>query len=211
MTQKALAEKSGISISALQRYEADERIPAIDAIYKIATALGVDVLEIIDFHSAAATATVPAAPRLTSNPPGHSASPIGSNIREYRQQKGMTQRELAAAIGKSYSSIQKYELDIATPPLSIIHKIAAALGVDAWKLIGSSDIAAVLHTTPAHLMDWDENDEMLPSVTVIDHEEVQNTLRIILTEKEFAVVRAYQSADERAQNDALLLLQTHQK
>ncbi len=122
---------------------------------------------------------------------------IGSNIREFRKKKGMTQRELAVKIDKSYSSIQKYELDIAVPPLSVIHEIAAALGVDAWEIIGFNNV--------------EFPDEGLPPATVIDYEEAQNTLRIILTEKEFTMVRAFQAADERAQDDAILLLQTHKK
>ena len=34
---------------------------------------------------------------------------IGNNIKSYRQKKGITQKQLASLIGKTESSIQKYE------------------------------------------------------------------------------------------------------
>lgn len=53
---------------------------------------------------------------------------IASAIKQARKGK-MTQRELAEAIGKSFSSIQKYELGLATPPVHTLIKIADVLGV----------------------------------------------------------------------------------
>lgn len=65
---------------------------------------------------------------------------VGGNIRRLRKKARMTQKELAAAIGKSFSSVQKYELDIATPPLTVIQKIADAFGVDRWEVIGFNNV-----------------------------------------------------------------------
>lgn len=53
---------------------------------------------------------------------------IASAIKQARKGK-MTQRELAKAIGKSFSSVQKYELGLATPPVHTLNKIADVLGV----------------------------------------------------------------------------------
>ena len=63
-------------------------------------------------------------------------SSISENIRSVRIQKGITQKELAKRIKKSYSSVQKYEMGIAVPPLSVVEKIAEALGVDKFEIIG---------------------------------------------------------------------------
>jgi len=66
-------------------------------------------------------------------------SDIGSKIRQLREEKGMTQEELALKVGyKSRVSINKIELqrDI---PIKKLEPIATALGV-----------------TPAFLMGWDE-------------------------------------------------------
>ena len=54
---------------------------------------------------------------------------LGQKIRQARQGRKITQKELAARIGKSFSSVQKYEMDLATPPLETIEKIALSLGV----------------------------------------------------------------------------------
>ncbi len=54
---------------------------------------------------------------------------IGDHIRTYRKAKGMTQKELAKLIGKSYSLIQKYEMGITQPPIDVLEKIAHVLEV----------------------------------------------------------------------------------
>lgn len=65
---------------------------------------------------------------------------IGENIRFYRKKNGMSQKELAIRIGKSYSAIQKYELNITIPPLSVIDVIAEALHVDRFDIIGWNEV-----------------------------------------------------------------------
>ncbi|MBQ3155914.1 MAG: helix-turn-helix domain-containing protein [Clostridia bacterium] len=76
---------------------------------------------------------------------------IGSNIRRCRKQKGVTQRGLADAIGKSFSSIQKYELDLAVPPVSVIHEIADALGVEVWEILGVEHGAVEQERLPSNV------------------------------------------------------------
>lgn len=61
---------------------------------------------------------------------------VGENIRSIRIKKGLTQKELASLVGKSYSSIQKYEMDLATPPLTVVKKLAEVLGVDKFDIYG---------------------------------------------------------------------------
>lgn len=61
---------------------------------------------------------------------------VGENIRRIRIQRGITQRDLASLIGKSYSSIQKYEMDLATPPLTVVKKLAEVLDVDKYEIYG---------------------------------------------------------------------------
>ena len=59
-------------------------------------------------------------------------SGVGTRIAEMRQEKGMTQKDLAVALGKkSRTTITQYESGGITPPLSVIRNIAAALGTDA--------------------------------------------------------------------------------
>ena len=54
---------------------------------------------------------------------------IGMNISIYRKAKKLTQKQLAAAINRTESSIQKYEKGEVEAPLSVIEKIAAVLDI----------------------------------------------------------------------------------
>lgn len=60
---------------------------------------------------------------------------IGERIKQARKSAGLTQKELAQMIGKGYSSLQKYELNIVEPSLEQLRKIALALGVTVSDLI----------------------------------------------------------------------------
>ncbi|MBQ8556161.1 MAG: helix-turn-helix domain-containing protein [Clostridia bacterium] len=65
---------------------------------------------------------------------------IGENIKKFRKSARITQKELARRINKSYSSVQKYELDLANPSLDVIRDIAAVCGVDSWEIIGFNTV-----------------------------------------------------------------------
>lgn len=61
---------------------------------------------------------------------------ISENIKFYRNEKGLTQQELADKIGKSINSVKKYESGYTNPPIEVINKIASALDVSINQLIG---------------------------------------------------------------------------
>ncbi|MBO4998170.1 MAG: helix-turn-helix transcriptional regulator [Lachnospira sp.] len=63
---------------------------------------------------------------------------IGMNIKKYRKGK-FTQQELADKIGKTESSIRKYEKGLVTIPLDVLYRIATALEVKIADLMGISD------------------------------------------------------------------------
>ncbi|WP_455505693.1 helix-turn-helix domain-containing protein [Gemmiger formicilis] len=60
---------------------------------------------------------------------------IGKKIKQFRKGK-MTQQELATKIGKTESSIRKYEKGLVTIPLNVLEEIANALGIAAADLMG---------------------------------------------------------------------------
>lgn len=68
---------------------------------------------------------------------------IGSNIKAARKAKGITQKELSNKINKTFSSVQKYELDIIQPPVDVIRDIAGALEVNVSELLGVKPARAV--------------------------------------------------------------------
>lgn len=59
---------------------------------------------------------------------------IGTNIKYYRKTNNLTQKELAASIGKTESSIQKYEAGKVEIPMSVLEKIAEVLNVNVFEI-----------------------------------------------------------------------------
>ena len=64
---------------------------------------------------------------------------IGQRIKDARKAAGLTQKQLADRIHKSFSSVQKYEMSKATPPIEVLQDIAHVLGVSWITLAGSGD------------------------------------------------------------------------
>lgn len=56
---------------------------------------------------------------------------IGSRIKEARYQQGLTQEELAKAIGVTKGAIANYENEVSTPKIELLYKLFAALHCDA--------------------------------------------------------------------------------
>ena len=61
---------------------------------------------------------------------------VGKNIKSVRKSKKMTQGQLASMIGRTASSIRKYEMGLNDIPNEIIIKIADALEVAPGELLG---------------------------------------------------------------------------
>jgi len=65
---------------------------------------------------------------------------LGQRIKKLRKEKGMTQTELANAIGISYAQIGRYETKGVQPPAEVLKNIADILSVSPDYLIyGSTD------------------------------------------------------------------------
>lgn len=61
---------------------------------------------------------------------------VGARIKEKRKEKKLTQAQLAYAIGKTESSIRKYEKNLVEIPDSVMHQIALALDTTESYLCG---------------------------------------------------------------------------
>ena len=61
---------------------------------------------------------------------------IGENIKRYRLQKGMTQCDLAAAVGVSNQAVSKWECDGSIPDGLLLAPIADALGITIDSIFG---------------------------------------------------------------------------
>lgn len=60
---------------------------------------------------------------------------IGARIRKYREDRGLSQKELAEKIGISNSRVSNWEQGINRPDADIIAKICTALDVSASELL----------------------------------------------------------------------------
>jgi transcriptional regulator with XRE-family HTH domain len=60
---------------------------------------------------------------------------FGQAVRQLRQERGMTQGELAARLNLGRTSITNLEKGQQSPPLALLPEIAGALGVDAASLV----------------------------------------------------------------------------
>jgi transcriptional regulator with XRE-family HTH domain len=60
---------------------------------------------------------------------------FGHAVRQLRQERGMTQAELAVRLGLGRTSITNLEKGQQSPPLSMLPDIANALGVDPVQLV----------------------------------------------------------------------------
>lgn len=68
---------------------------------------------------------------------------IGQNIKFYRKEQGLTQRELAEILGVSVQSVSKWETDTGAPDISLIVPLATALDISTDALFDYEH-----HTTP---------------------------------------------------------------
>jgi transcriptional regulator with XRE-family HTH domain len=63
---------------------------------------------------------------------------FGGAVRHLRQERGMTQAELAARLSLGRTSITNLEKGQQSPPLSMLPEIASALGVDPLDLVANA-------------------------------------------------------------------------
>lgn len=91
-----------------------------------------------------------------------SAESLGVRLRRFRLAKGISQSQLAAALGVSTPSVSGWEMDRVKPKARRVHRLAGLLGVSASELLGMGsssllqdqiarsreDIARIAGTTP---------------------------------------------------------------
>lgn len=108
MTQRELADAIGISTITLQTWESGRYHAPLIKLIMIAEVLDVDVRVLVE-------------PEPTPEPDYY--------IAKIRRAKGMTQAQLAEAIGRSRIQVSNYESGAFNPPPEILDKIASVLGV----------------------------------------------------------------------------------
>jgi len=113
LTQDALGELVGLSRPALIAYEKGSRTPGPTILYRLAEALGVDVLELTSATLRTATLT------------------------DLRARAGYTKTELASELGVRRHTYDRIERRVREPEPDLVPRLAAVLGVSARTLAGA--------------------------------------------------------------------------
>ena len=106
---------------------------------------------------------------------------FGKNLKSFRTSAGMTQTELAKALGITRSSVNNYESRNTEPTFEILCKMASVLGVEITDLITEQTV--------------------IPNFIRMAQ----------VTDKESALLQAFREADPIYQGVALDILRQHQK
>ena len=107
---------------------------------------------------------------------------IGKRIALLRKEKGMTQEDLANAMGVSPQAVSKWEYDQTCPDISALPKLSKLLGVTVDELLeGKQELPAVRVLPPAERKDMKD---MLLRITVdsADGDKVRVNLPMALVE-----------------------------
>lgn len=119
---------------------------------------------------------------------------MNERLKKIRERMGMNMRAFSGFLGVKYTTYAGYENGSREP------------GSDFLALV-----ATQCSTTTDYILGLSDEDGLPPAPQVLSYEDAQSQLRMILTEDEYAMLRAYQAADDRARGDALALLKAHQK
>jgi transcriptional regulator with XRE-family HTH domain len=135
-TQRGLSlveasRRSGISRKTLQRWESDEHAPRGEALAALLT-----TLEATPHERAALLADVPIAQARSAMAMTALGSPAhpGQILRAVRERQGITQTQLAHALGVSQAAVAKWESGHAAPSADTFGRLTAILGVENFGL-----------------------------------------------------------------------------
>ena len=83
---------------------------------------------------------------------------LGRQVRHWRLVKGLTLKEMAGLVGCSESLLSKVENDRATPSLSTLHKMAAALDLSVSDIFGVGESDVVTRASERNVLFVDGNE-----------------------------------------------------
>lgn len=110
---------------------------------------------------------------------------LGEKVKLKREELGLSQEELAEKMNyKSKTSIHKIEVGITDLPLSKV-----------------KELAAVLKTTPAYLMGWEEKISILDNIALLSDYELEGLNKILTGEN--SIESAYLSLDKKDSKEIL--------
>jgi transcriptional regulator with XRE-family HTH domain len=125
---------------------------------------------------------------------------IGTNIKKYRKEKGLTQRELADKLNIATNSLSRYEIGERRPPIDMIEKIAEILNITPIQLMYDEEVENALDQSAEILSNFNPND---PSTfTEVSFEDEAQRQEMYLKELREDTINKYDSLDSFGQKSA---------
>lgn len=116
---------------------------------------------------------------------------MNERLKQIREKMGMNMRRFADFLGVKYTTYVGYENGSREPGCEFL-----------------TLVARYCSTTTDYILGLTEDDGMLPRPEVVSATG-EDPLRIVTSEDEYELLCAYKAADERAREDALLMLKVH--
>ena len=136
-------------------------------------------------------------------------SEVSERIMLARKNKGMTQMELANALGISYQAVSNWERGVSMPDISNLEPLASVLGVTVDEILSDKKIASLIKdgeipdeisaaefNAVSPLLGPEQNEELIKKINVVDSaDEEINTESLCKTRKEYEklVLNAYEN------------------
>lgn len=118
---------------------------------------------------------------------------IGTNIKKYRKEKGLTQRELADKLNIATNSLSRYEIGERRPPIDMIEKIAEILNVTPIQLMYDEEVENTLNQSSEILSNFNPNDSS--TFTEVSFEDEAQRQEMYLKELREDTINKYDSLD----------------
>lgn len=115
-----------------------------------------------------------------------------TRLQAIRNKMGFNMREFANFLGMKYTTYVGYENGSREPGSDFLVLVARLCG-----------------TTTDYILGLTDSDGMLPQPEIRSFTGTEDPIRTMLSEPEYAMLQAYQTADERAREDALRILKAH--
>lgn len=132
ISQRELAERMGVTYQAISQYERGKREPKIEQVQRLCDVLGCTLDELLsDIDTAQAEPD----------------RPINNRIREIRKAKGMTQQDVANALGTVKSAVSEWETSHRGISAITLCRLADLLSVTTDALLGREPIPTNPPTT----------------------------------------------------------------
>jgi transcriptional regulator with XRE-family HTH domain len=101
---------------------------------------------------------------------------IGDNIKKYREKKGLTQKQVAEAVGKTKNVVSNWEQGENKPDADTITLLCGLLGVDANTLMGwtnKEQLKQDVKSVADQILNNDSIKDVLPSIADLSNDDME--------------------------------------